>query len=65
MLDVANTTMGALLGIATLLPAITAGSWPARDRTRLLIIGLALCIAGLIIRYPVQGVVKHWWWFGT
>lgn len=59
-LDVANTTMGGALGVAAVVGwKHTSSQW------RLGATGLALAIMGLLIRYPINGVVKHWRWFGT
>lgn len=71
VLDVANTVMGTLLGLAAV-----AGSPPAtpseradrKDRATSVWVagvGIALVVTGLLVRYPVQQTVKHWWWFGS
>lgn len=65
VLDVANTTMGGLLGVAAVVPVL-AGSRSARGaRTGLAVTGVVLVLVGLAVRYPVQETVKHWWWFGS
>ena len=65
VLDVANTTMGGLLGVAAVVPVL-AGSRSARGaRTGLAVTGVVLVLVGLTMRYPVQETVKHWWWFGS
>lgn len=62
VLDVANTVMGGLLGIAAI-----AGAAPDRADASgrpLAVAGVLLVVVGLLLRYPVQETVKHWWWFG-
>jgi hypothetical protein len=68
VLDVANTMTGTLLGLAAV-----AGSPPAAPSDRVdranpawvAGVGIALVVLGLVVRYPVQQTVKHWWWFGS
>jgi hypothetical protein len=62
VLDVANTLMGSLLGVAAVAAAVP-DRVAARPRP-LAIAGVVLIAAGLVLRYPVQDTVKHWWWFG-
>lgn len=65
LLDVANTTMGGLLGIAAMLTIVgRASKEPAAKPAQLALTGIALGGVGLLLRYPVQDTVKHWWWFG-
>ncbi len=68
VLDVANTVMGALLGVATVLtPTRPAGAEPGGRAgvAWLAVVGIVLVVAGMAVRYPVQQTVKHWWWFGS
>lgn len=65
VLDVANTTMGGLLGIAAVVPALTVSRATQAARTGLAVTGVVLVLVGLAVRYPVQETVKHWWWFGS
>ncbi len=60
VLDMANTLLGAALGVAAV-----AGWQHTSPPNRLFLVGLGLAILGLVIRYPVQRTVKYWWWFGT
>jgi hypothetical protein len=60
VLDVANTLLGGVLGAAAV-----AGSPRAARPWMLAALGLGLVLAGVLLRYPVQATVKHWWWVGS
>ena len=60
-LDVVNTLVGGVIGLATLAPA-RATTPSTSPRMTLLIAAACLILMGLAVRYQVQPVVKHWWW---
>lgn len=64
ILDVANTTMGGLLGVAVLASASGDHHLAGRRGVPLAVVGAVLVVVGLLLRYPIQSTVKHWWWFG-
>lgn len=59
--DVASTVLGGALGVAAVLPVFDA----AGERRRLVAVGLTLILAGLVIRYPAQGLATDLWWYGS
>lgn len=62
VLDVANSTLGGLLGVAAV--AGVARGEPVGPVRALVVVGSVLVVVGLLLRYPIQEVSKHWWWFG-
>lgn len=65
VLDVANTAMGGLLGVAAVVPAVDGSRAATRPRVWLGICGLVVMAAGLLLRYVVQDSLKNEWWFGS
>lgn len=60
VLDVGNTLVGAVIGIAAVLAAARVGRRPV-------VAGVAagLVFLGLVVRYVVQTALADWWWFGA
>lgn len=76
LLDMVNTVMGGLLGTAAVLvasPEVGRGgqATPGERGTGLGegawvgVVGAVAVLVAIVVRYPVQKVVKHWWWFGS
>lgn len=59
LMDGVTTILGGTLGVAAVTGAPRLGG-----SRRLAVSGAALVMVGLVIRYPLQGMAKHWWWFG-
>lgn len=63
--DVASTVLGGALGVAAVLPVFDPAGAPRADRRRLVAFGLALIVAGVVLRYPMQGFAAKAWWYGS
>jgi hypothetical protein len=60
-LDVVNTLVGGVIGLAALATA-RATTPSTGPRSTLLVAAACLILMGLAVRYQVQPVVKQWWW---
>jgi hypothetical protein len=60
-LDIVNTLVGGVIGLATFAPSRRTNP-STGPRSTLLIAAACLILMGLAVRYQVQPVVKQWWW---